>query len=156
MNKARRKSRNPGSIGKPMDWVKGGVGVIAGGVGTRVIPQFLGTTNTGAMGYGLNAIAAIGLSFAAHMFTKDAVLTASVAAGGFAALILRVIGDNTPYGSALALSGFGDYMVSNWVTPQRIMNPNSAVWENGSPAMTPTPYGGQFSGADRMTSGNSF
>lgn len=158
MVKNRAKRKNP-SIGRPMDWVKGGVGVIAGGVGTRVIPQFLGATNAGAMGYGLNAVTAIGLSFLAHMFTKDNVITAAVAAGGFAALILRVIGDNTPYGSQLALSGFGDYMVSNFVTPQRIVNPGAAIFEvpNGwgsTPAiMSPM---GAGSGADAGTDGNSY
>lgn len=155
MNRARYKRHNP-SIGRPMDWVKGGVGVIAGGVGTRLIPQFLGSTNSGAIGYGLNAVTAIGLSFATHALTKDNVLTASVAAGGFAALILRIIGDYTPYGSNLALSGVGDYMVSNWVAPQRIQNPNSAMWELGGVRTDATPYGGVHSGADVMTRGNSY
>lgn len=148
--------RNPAGLGRPMDWIKGGVGVIGGGVGTRVIPQFLGATNTGPMGYALNAITAVGLAWGTHMFTKDAVLTASVAAGGFAALILRMVGDLTPYGSALSLSGFGDYMVSNFVTPQRIVNQRQALWEvpgNGwggvYPSAVPTGIGqGSMSGSD--------
>lgn len=155
MNRGRR--RNPGNLGTPMDWVKGGVGVIAGGVGTRVIPQFLGSTNTGAVGYGLNAIAALGLAFGTHALTKDRVLTASVAAGGFAALILRIVGDYTPYGQALSLSGFGDYMVSNFVTPQRIVNPRQAMfevpagWGGGAAIAAPAP-----AGADVATSGNNY
>jgi len=154
--KSKRRTRNPAGLGRPLDWAIGGVGVIAGGVGTRVIPQFLGATNTGAVGYLLNGITAVGLAFGAHMFTKNAVVTASVAAGGFAALILRMVGDLTPYGSALSLSGFGDYMVSNFVTPQRIMNQRQALWEvpgNGwggtYPSVVPTGIGqGSMSGSD--------
>lgn len=160
-NMTHHKKRNPAGLGRPMDWVKGGVGVIGGGVGTRVFPQLLGTTNTGGVGYMLNAGTAILLSWATHAFTKDAVLTASVAAGGFAALILRIVGDLTPYGQALSLSGFGDYMVSNWVTPQRIINPNSAQFEIPSgwgtmpEALPPAGMMAQ-SGADARTSGNSY
>lgn len=156
-----KKRHNPaGRLGRPMDWIKGGVGVIGGGVGTRLIPQFLGSTNTGAVGYGLNAITALALSWATHAFTKDAVLTASVAAGGFAALILRMVNDLTPYGSALSLSGFGDYMVSNWVTPQRIVDPRQAMFEvpNGWGQMPTLPAAAvmQNSGGDARTSGNAY
>lgn len=155
-----RKRRNPGELGRPMDWVKGGVGVIAGGVGTRMIPQFFGSTNAGGIGYAMNAATAIILAWGAHAFTKDRVLTASVAAGGFAALILRIVGDLTPYGQALSLSGFGDYMVSNWVTPQRIVDPRQAMFEVPSgwgtmPMLGPAAVG-QQSGADARTSGNSY
>lgn len=156
-----RRRRNPAGLGRPMDWIKGGVGVIGGGVGTRIIPQFAGSMNTGGVGYLMNGITALALAWGTHAFTKDAVLTASVAAGGFAALILRIVGDLTPYGSALSLSGFGDYMVSNWVTPQRIINPNSAMWEVPSgwgtmPSALPAAGMMAQSGADARTSGNSY
>lgn len=155
MSRARRK-KNP-SIGRPMDWLKGGVGVIGGGVGTRLLPQLAGTSNTGPMGYAMNAGAALLLAWGTHAVTKDTVLTAAVAAGGFAALILRIVGDYTPYGSQLALSGVGDYMVSNWISPQRIAHPNSANWELGGTVPGGiTTYGGVHSGADVMTRGNSF
>ena len=153
-----KKKRNPAGLGRPMDWLKGGVGVIAGGVGTRVLPQLAGASNTGAMGYAMNAGVAIGLAWAAHAFLRDSVITASVAAGGFAALFLRVIGDNTSYGQALSLSGFGDYMVSNWITPQRITDPRQAMFENGiaSPGIgTGSVMGGGDSYAGR-NDGNSF
>ena len=155
-----RKRRNPGELGRPMDWIKGGVGVIGGGVGTRMIPQLFGSTNTGGIGYALNAGTAILLAWGTHLFARDRVLTASVAAGGFAALILRIVGDLTPYGQALSLSGFGDYMVSNWVTPQRIMDPRQAMFEVPSgwgtmPMLGPAAVG-QQSGADARTSGNSY
>src|ERR1035441_5847771 len=36
-----RRRSNPGTLGRPIDWLKGGAGVIAGVVGTRAIPQLL-------------------------------------------------------------------------------------------------------------------
>lgn len=130
--------RNPGAIGRPMDWVKGGVGVIAGGVGTRLVPQLvMPSNNTGPTGYAMNAITAVGLAWAAHAFTKDKVLTAAVAAGGFAALILRIVNDQSSVGKYLALSGMGDYMVSNWSQPQRITDPRGAMFEMGGGAGLP-------------------
>ena len=86
------------------------------------------------MGYLANAASAAGAGFLANMFFKSPIVTASVVAGGFAALIARIIGDYTPYGSALALSGWGDYQFSNIVgtVPQRLIDPNRAVVEWGS------------------------
>ncbi len=144
MNKAHRK-RNAGYSGalpKPVEWAKLGVGGIGGGFLTRILPQFAGSSNTGPMGYALNALAAVGITIGVHMVTKDKFLTMGAATGG-----------------ALALSGFGDYMVSNFVTPQRIVNPQSAIWEVPSgwgtqPAALP--YGGAGSGSDKGTDGNSF
>ena len=147
-----RRRRNPGQIGRPMDWIKGGIGVIGGGVGTRLIPQLvLPTQNTSYTGYALNAGAAILLAWGTHAFTKDKVLTAAVAAGGFAALILRIVNDQSSIGKYLALSGMGDYMMSNWTQPQRITDPRGAMFEMGGeqalmPAMTAQASGQDGSG----------
>ncbi len=161
MNKAQRRKNAgySGALPRPMEWAKLGVGGIGGGFLTRIIPQFAGASNTGPMGYAMNAAAAIAITIGVHMATKDRYLTMGAATGGAIALGLRIAGDYTPYGSTLALSGFGDYMVSNFVTPQRIVNPNSAIWEVPSgwgtqPAALP--YGGAGSGSDRGTDGNSF
>jgi hypothetical protein len=165
MNRSYRKKRNfgGGALPRPMEWAKLGVGGIGGGVLTRLVPQMVApASNTGAMGYLFNAITAVLVTLGVHLLAKDRFLTMGAATGGAIAIGLRIIGDQTPYGSQLALSGFGDYMVSNWTQPQRILNPNSAMWENGLPAggQTPysaaVPYGGHMSGADRMTSGNSY
>jgi len=132
---SRKMRRNPGMLGGPKDWVKGGLGVIAGGVGTRLLPQLaLPSMNNGPTGYALNAGAALLLAWGAHVATKDKVITAAVAAGGFAGLILRIVNDQTPYGRALSLSGMGDYMVSNWTQPQRITDPRGAMFEMGGQA----------------------
>lgn len=125
-----RRRPNPGSIGRPMDWIKGGVGVLGGVIVTRALPQAVASTyNTGAVGYGMNAITAVLAAWGTHAVTKDPVLTASVAAGGFAALIARMISDMTSFGQYLSLTGIGDYMVSNFVSPQRIVNQRQALLE---------------------------
>lgn len=133
MTKRRAAHRNPGMLGGPKDWLAGGTGVLAGVVGTRGIPQFfLGPNNTGMMGYAANAAAAALLTFLAHMFVKNRVFSASVLAGGVAAIISRVISDYSLLGSYSAQLGLGDYMVSNWTQPQRLVDGlHSAMIENG-------------------------
>lgn len=107
-----------------MDWLAGGAGVLAGGVGARALPQIiLGTGNTGAIGYVANAAAALLLGWLSHMFfPKQRVLTVTVIAGGMAALLQRVITDKTSYGSLLTNAGIGDYMAQDFLTPQRLVN----------------------------------
>ncbi len=133
----RRGSRsNPGPIGNPKTWLVGGAGVLAGVFVTRGLPQLvLGSSNTGPMGYAANAATAAVAGYATHMLTKNPTLTAGVVAGGFAALLARIISDYTPYGKILSLNGWGDYQFSNIVgtVPQRVVNMNSAVTEWGGP-----------------------
>jgi hypothetical protein len=146
---------NPGVLGSPLDWLTGGAGVLAGVVGTRAVPQlFLADKNIGGLGYFANAVTAAGLGWISHMvFPRNRVLTASVLAGGFAAVIARVIGDFTTYGKYLSLNGgVGDYMVSNAVAPQRLVDPGSAMvevpqgWGAPMPSMVIN-----SSGADNLT-----
>jgi len=143
--------RNPAGLGRPMDWIQGGAGVLAGVVGTRAIPQLvLGASNTGAMGYVANAVTAAGLGWVTSMMFKgNHVLITSVIAGGFAALLARIISDKTPFGSQLSLTGLGDYGLglyqkSNFPYPPRVVNgrlgsPGSSnfTWGDGSQGMTP-------------------
>lgn len=119
--------RNPAGLGSPMDWLFGGVGVIGGAVGARVLPQLAGSANTGAMGYAMNLGAGLGLGFLSHMFTKNPIITGGVIAGAVAATLVRVISDNTSYGSYLALSGVGDYVVWNFSQPQRVTGQNASM-----------------------------
>ena len=139
-----RRKRNPAGLGRPMDWIKGGVGVLGGVVVTRALPQAVAATyNTGATGYAMNAVAAIGAAWGTHLLIKDPVLTAAVAAGGFAALIARIVSDMTQFGSYLSLTGMGDYQFSNFTAPQRLTGwKNAAVqvpqgW-NGTALPSPT------------------
>ena len=144
----RKRSRsNPGSLGRPMDWLQGGAGVIAGVVGTRAIPQMLlGATNTGVTGYAANAVAAVGLGWLTHMlFPNRQVLVTAVIAGVFAGLLSRIIADKTPFGAQLSLTGLGDhgfglYQKSNFPYPYRVQGargPASSqfTWGDGSQAV---------------------
>ena len=139
----RRRRDNPGALGRPMDWIQGGAGVVAGVVGTRTLPQMLlGASNTGAMGYAANAVSALVLGWGAHAIFKKPVLTTAVVAGGFAALISRVISDQTPFGAQFSLSGLGDwglglYQKSNYPYPPRVQGgrgPSTSMftWGDGS------------------------
>ena len=119
--------RNPAGLGSPTDWLFGGVGVIAGAVGARVLPQLAGSANTGAMGYAMNLGAGLGLGFLSHMVMKNPIITGGVIAGAVAATLVRVISDNTSYGSYLALSGVGDYVVWNFSQPQRVTGQNASM-----------------------------
>ena len=118
-----RPRSNPGQFGNPQDWLYGGVGVIAGVVGTRALPQLiLGASNTGVMGYFANAAATAILTFAAHFASKNRVLSASVLAGGAASIISRIIQDYSLLGSYSAQVGLGDYLMSDFLTPQALTN----------------------------------
>jgi hypothetical protein len=157
----RHHRRNPGGLGRPMDWVQGGAGVLAGVLGTRALPQMiLGASNTGPMGYAANAVAALALGWGAHMLFKKPVITTAVVAGGFASLFSRIIADKTPYGAQFSLSGLGDwglglYQKSNFPYPPRLQNgrgPGSSMftWGDGSqgqPAATYAAGGSDSTGA---------
>ncbi len=146
-----RRRRNPGmtgAIGSPQTWLMGGAGVLAGFVGSSAIPQMLLTSsNTGMTGYAATAAAAIGLGFLAHMFVKKPAVTAGVLAGGFANLLRKIISDQTPFGSYLAMSGMGDYMVANWGPPRMNNGLFSAMAE--APG---TAWGGAGSSGGMITS----
>jgi hypothetical protein len=105
-----------------MDWLYGGVGVIAGVVGTRALPQVvLGSSNTGIIGYLANAASTALLTVAAHFAApRNNVLKASVLAGGVASIISRIIQDYSLLGSYSAQVGLGDYLMSDFLTPQTL------------------------------------
>jgi hypothetical protein len=142
-----RPRRNPGSLGRPLDWLQGGAGVIAGVVGTRALPQLLlGSSNTSYTGYAANAVAAVGLGWLTNMlFPRNSVLVTAVIAGGFAGLLSRIIADQTPFGAQLSLTGLGDhgfglYQKSNFPYPPRIQGPRGPsssmfTWGDGSQAV---------------------
>jgi hypothetical protein len=126
-NPARRhhRRRNPGlgSFGRPIDWVYGGVGVIAGVVGTRAIPQLvLGSSNTGIMGYLANAATTALLTIAARFASKSPVLSGAVLAGGAASILSRIIQDYSLLGSYSSQVGLGDYLMSDFLVPARLSN----------------------------------
>lgn len=92
-----------GAIGKAL-------GVIGGAVGSKYLTQLaLGGNNTGLMGYGGNLVASIALGWGVGKVMKNKDFGIMVTAGGIAALVLRVLSDNTPIGQYvnLSLSGMG-------------------------------------------------
>jgi len=122
-NAAKRRSpcrSNPG--GRVMTYVTAGASVVGGAVGSKVLTQLvLQGKNTGAMGYAGNIGATVGLGWLAHMFFRDKSISTMAVAGGIAQLIVRVLTDQTPYGTAFSGAGLGDYQVGwNFLTPQRV------------------------------------
>lgn len=107
INRGRR--RNPimgitsGTIGKAL-------GVIGGALASKYVTQLaLGGNNTGIMGYGGNLVASIALGWGAGKLTKSQDFGVMVTVGGLAALVLRVLSDNTSIGQYvnLSLAGVG-------------------------------------------------
>jgi hypothetical protein len=105
--------RNPGISGAlsgTTGMFKNALSVIGGAVGSRYATQLaLGASNTGAIGYLANAIAALALGWAAGKFMKSPQIGAMVTLGGFTGLALRMLSDLTPIGQYvnLSLSGAG-------------------------------------------------
>lgn len=135
-----RRRTNPG-MGRAGEYVKMGASVVAGAAGSKYATQLiLGAKNTSIMGYVGNIAATVLLSWGAHLAFKDRLITQAVAAGGIAQVIVRIIGDYTPYGTLLSGAGVGDYQASAFLTPQRAVNAlaNAAIekpsWAGAAPA----------------------
>jgi len=114
-HRGNRRRRNP-SIGgfSGSELFKLGLGAAGGAIGTRYLTQVvLGDKNTGAMGYGGNLAAAIGLAWAAAKFAGPDIAK-GVAAGGISALIMRLWSERVSQTSPAALSGYlGDLEFSS-------------------------------------------
>lgn len=143
----RRRGRNPFAIAglSGGNLLKVGIGAAAGAVGTRGITQaILQDKNTGAMGYGANLLAALGLAYATDRFAgRDYAI--GVAGGGFAALILRIWSEQVSQSMPAALSGLGDvdfssnglgeYVPANFALPTMPVRQASGYLLNpGAPA----------------------
>lgn len=117
-----RRRRNPmgGSWGAE---VTQALYIIAGAIGSKLGSQMvLGTRNTGFMGYGANLAAGGILAYAAKAILKNDAAAKGIFAGAVVQVVLRLITDYTPFGQYASLQGVGDYMASNWVTPQRYVD----------------------------------
>jgi hypothetical protein len=130
--------RNPG-MGRAGEFVKLGASVVGGAVGSKYATQLvLGAKNTSWLGYIGNLVATGLLGWGAHMAFKDKIISQGVIGGGIAQVIVRVIGDQTPYGSYLQGAGVGDYQASAFLTPQRMVNARqNATLEKPSWALSP-------------------
>jgi hypothetical protein len=97
------------------------VGSALSSAGTQLV---LGTSNTGMVGYAGNLISTLVLSWLGSMgpLRKFKGFGPGILAGGVGALIKRIISDYSLFGGYTASLGMGDYMVSNWVAPQRLVS----------------------------------
>jgi hypothetical protein len=121
-NYGRRRRRNPGGVGMT-ELLMEGVFATAGAVGSKLLTQaVLGASNTGVIGYLGNAASGLAIGLAAGMSNATRKYAKDVYVGTVVGIVIRVISDYTSYGSALALSGMGDYQVANFVTPQRYVD----------------------------------
>jgi hypothetical protein len=105
--------------------------IILGAVGSKLLTQaVLGAKNSGVFGYGGNAIATALLGFGTSKMLKNESAGNAVIAGGVVQIVLRALTDFTPFGKYTSALGLGDYLASNFVTPQRYVDPlNSAMVE---------------------------
>ena len=105
----RRHHRNPEIAGSSItDLVQIGLSAAGGGYATRALTQaILQANNTGWMGYGANALAALILAWGAGKFLGNKI-GIGVAAGGFSALAMRIWSEQVSQTSPAALSGMGD------------------------------------------------
>lgn len=104
------------------------VWLVAGAVGTQMLTQMvLGTNNTGLIGYAGNGVAGFALSFVASKVLKQPKIGRAIFKGAILQIVLRAIRDYTPFGSYLSNVGMGDYIASNWVTPQIYADPNNSA-----------------------------
>jgi hypothetical protein len=125
MKVTRRHGRRRSNPGQVMEYAKLGVAIVGGAVGSKMATQLiLSSSNTGWMGYLGNLVATLALGWGASKAFKDKMISQGVVGGGIAQLAVRIISDQTPYGSYLAGSGVGDYQASAFLTPQRMM-PNA-------------------------------
>lgn len=97
--------------------------MIGGGVGSKLGAQMvLGSNNTGIFGYGANLAVGAVLAWGVKSLMKNAKAARDVFKGAILQVVLRAITDYTPFGSYTSQLGMGDYMASNWVTPQRYVD----------------------------------
>jgi len=100
-----------------------GIFATVGAVGSKLLTQLvLGSSNTGILGYAGNVVAGALIGIAADKGLKNKTAAFAVYVGTAVQLVLRLITDFTPYGQAVALTGVGDYQVSNFLAPQRYVD----------------------------------
>ena len=121
-----RRRSNPGGFGSVTDLVALGGGAVVGGSIPSIAAQaVLGSKNTGAIGYLSNLAATFALAWGVNRFARGATaktFAMGIIAGGIGSVIKRAITDYSILGSFGQQLGMGDYMVSNWVTPQRMVD----------------------------------
>lgn len=134
--------RNPpgGVMGVVTSSVFAGAGLVLSRLATQLV---LGSSNTGLMGYGGNALATGLLAWLTHSVSKNPRNRDMVVVGGVLGILARLIQDFTPYGQWLQRYGVGDYgmgvyLPSNFVQPQRYPNALNSAEVEIPPGWAPT------------------
>lgn len=118
------------------DYMVNGLFVVAGALGTKLITQMvLGASNTGVMGYGVNALTGGLLWFGTEKVLKNPAASAGVISGTVVQIIIRLINDYTPFGQYVAQMGMGDYQAQAFLTPQVLVDPYNSATIRFPPAL---------------------
>jgi len=117
-----RRHSNPAGYGWGGVFELGAGAVVGSTLSSAGTQMVLGTSNTGMVGYAGNLISTLVLSWLGSMgpLRKFKGFAPGILAGGIGGLIKRIISDYSLFGGYTASLGMGDYMVANWVTPQRL------------------------------------
>lgn len=115
---------NPGGVRWGDVFVLGAGGLVGGSLPSAATQLVLGSSNSGALGYGVNLVATLVFSWVGGMFTRNKAFPAGILAGGVGSLMRRIIADYSlvPGMNLGSSSGMGDYMISNWVNPPRLVS----------------------------------
>ena len=141
-----RRRHNPAGYRWSDVFVLGGGALVGSSLSSAGSQLILGASNTGAVGYITNLVATLVLSWLGGMVTRNRAFPAGILAGGIGSLLRRIISDYSLFGGYTAQLGMGDYMVSNWVTPQRLAsdfrslteaNMSQGYWGFQTPALAP-------------------
>jgi len=118
----RHRRRNPAGVGWNDMLMLGAGGLVGGALPSAGTQLVLGASNSGVLGYGVNLVATFVMAWVGGMFTRNKAFPAGILAGGLGSLMRRIIADYSLLGGASSSLGMGDYMVSNWVAPQRLVS----------------------------------
>jgi hypothetical protein len=118
----RHRHHNPAGYRWTDVFVLGGGALVGSTLSLAGTQMLLQSNNTGVMGYAGNLIATLILSWLGGMVTRNRAFPAGILAGGVGAIMRRIISDYSLFGGYTAQLGMGDYMVANWVTPQRLVS----------------------------------
>lgn len=128
----RRRQHNPAGYSWGGVFELGAGAVVGSALSSAGTQLVLGTSNTGFVGYAGNLVTTLVLSWLGSMgpLRKFRGFSPGILAGGVGALIKRIISDYSLFGGYTASLGMGDYMVSNWVAPQRLISDFRSLTES--------------------------
>lgn len=122
----RKMRRNTG--GNVGGLVIGAILTVLAAVVSKVGAQaLLAEKNTGPIGYLANAGVGAALYFGASRMTRNPAVLNGIASGTVVQIVLRGVGDFTPWGEYTKNLGVGDYQAQWFVAPQVLTDPNRSA-----------------------------